>query len=419
MRKLQEIADDYSKVKNYVYAHYSGVGGFSKIYPGYTVQNEMKESGLREQLGLPSVYFYLAVFDALGDIKIQWTQTKGRVLTAIKEHQTLTEEEAHYLRFALKVNHCLDAILNYKPMKLEDAYQEKYDWLANQVDIGKADSYLRRQVRKHLHKLHTDRADGFSIAERAYRYADHGIYISIKQKRNRVFIPLTDNNQYDRQLYVKLYRESGRLEILVPVNVHIRNHDDYQNHVGISTGMFTMFTTDSGNFYGKDLGAYITEKVEWIRRQSVVYWNNKAENPGRKKYWNKKQKLDARMHTYINTELNRFLREEKPKVVYIPKLPPPGKAGYNKKYNHSINMWQRGYIKKRLNQKCEEQSIKIVEVFAKGIGTTCSGCQNSGEKQKGMFICPVCGLKIDYKVNAAINVKRRGMQQASPAVEGS
>ena len=69
MQKLQEIAEDYAAVKNYVYQRYGGIRSLSKLYPGYTVQNEMTRSGLREQLGLPSVYFYLAVFEALGGIK--------------------------------------------------------------------------------------------------------------------------------------------------------------------------------------------------------------------------------------------------------------------------------------------------------------------------------------------------------------
>ena len=68
MKKLEAIAADYQKVKRYVHQRYSGIGSLSKLYPGYTVQNEMTESGLRAELGLPSVYFYLAIFDALGAI---------------------------------------------------------------------------------------------------------------------------------------------------------------------------------------------------------------------------------------------------------------------------------------------------------------------------------------------------------------
>ena len=48
MGKLLEIAADCCKVKNYVYARYGGIGSLAKLYPGYTIQNEMTASGLRE-----------------------------------------------------------------------------------------------------------------------------------------------------------------------------------------------------------------------------------------------------------------------------------------------------------------------------------------------------------------------------------
>ena len=79
MTKLLEIAQDAKRVKNYVYERFGGIGGLAKLYPGYTVQNEMTGSGLRAELELPSVYFYLAIFDALGDIKSQWTRTKSKL----------------------------------------------------------------------------------------------------------------------------------------------------------------------------------------------------------------------------------------------------------------------------------------------------------------------------------------------------
>ena len=111
MEKLKEIAEDCRKVRNYVYEHYRGIGGLTKIYPGYTVQNEMTKSGLRESLRLPSVYFYLAIFDALGDIKSQWTRTKKNVEKNIRANQLLTPEDRHYLRFVMKQSRCFEAIL--------------------------------------------------------------------------------------------------------------------------------------------------------------------------------------------------------------------------------------------------------------------------------------------------------------------
>ena len=202
MQKLLEIAEDYKTVKNYVYHRFGGIGSLSKIYPGYTVQNEMTGSGLRTELAMPSVYFYLAVFEALGDIKSQWTRTKSKLLKLIGVNGNLTEEEKHYLRFLLKVNNAFDAVLNENQVRLPREIQKKYEELLARVDAEKMHRYLRRQVRKYHVKEHTEKAAGFSVAERAYRYADGGIYISTKEKRKRIFVPLTDRNQYQSQLYI-------------------------------------------------------------------------------------------------------------------------------------------------------------------------------------------------------------------------
>ena len=264
MTKLQAVARDYAKVKNYVYQRYAGITGLSKIYPGYTVQNEMTRSGLREELGLPSVYFYLAVFDALGEIKSQWTRTKSKISKLIGKNERFSEEEKHYLRFLLKINNSFEAVLNEKPIVLRKDIQEQYDRLVNEVDIKRLHHYLCRQVRKYHRKPHTDKTGGFSISERAYRYADHGIYISTKEKRKRIFILLTDSNQYRSQLYIKLFPKEGNLEIKVPVNVTVKEHSDFVNEIGLSAGMFTMLTTDQGHKYGEKLGAYQAEYTDWI-----------------------------------------------------------------------------------------------------------------------------------------------------------
>lgn len=179
MEKLREIAEDYRKVKNYVYARYGSIGSLSKLYPGYTVQNEMTASGLRSDLEMPSVYFYLAVFDALGDIKAQWSRTKSKILELVGKHEGLSPEEKHYLRFLMKVNNAFEAVLNEKEILLPKELQKKQEELASLVDTEKLHRYLCRQVRKYHDKQHTSAADGFALSEKAYRYGDHGIYISI------------------------------------------------------------------------------------------------------------------------------------------------------------------------------------------------------------------------------------------------
>ncbi len=408
MEKLTEIANDYCRVKNYVYARYGGIGSLSKLYPGYTVQNEMTRSGLRGELGMPSVYFNLAIFDALGDIKAQWTRTKSKLSRLIGQNENFLPEEKHYLRFLIKTANAFDAVLNQKAVNLPAEIMKKREELASAVDCEKLHRYLCRQVRKHEVRLHADAAAGFSVTERAYRYADHGIYISTKQNRKRVFVGLTDNNSYKNQLYIRLYPEEGRLEIRVPVNVTVRMHADYTRQVGVAFGMPCMLTTHEGNRYGERLGEYQNAYAEWLREQMSSYSRNRKDNPGRKKYLAQKQRLTEQLHNYINRELNLFLRKEKPQTVFIPKLPAMQAGKGDSRINHSVALWQRGYIRERLLLKCREQSVEATEVFAKGIGRTCSRCGEPGQRKEGFFHCERCGYRVEEKTNTAQNVLKRG-----------
>lgn len=409
MKKLLDIAKDYSRVKNYVYARYGGIASLPKIYPGYTVQNEMTASGLRTQLAMPSVYFYLAIFDALGDIKSQWTRTKSKVQKLVSQNENLSPQEKHYLRFVLKASNAFIAVLNQQQAVMPKEIQKRHEELAAQVDVSKMHRYLCRQVRKYHVKLHTEQALGFSLSERAYRYADHGIYISTKENRKRVFVPLTDNCQHKNQIYIKLHPDEGLIEIKAAVHAAVHAHADYTNHIGTAAGIFTMLTTDKGHCYGAELGKYQVEYAEWVRMQTVSYNRNRLDNPGRKKYHAQKKRLEERLHSYINQELNRFFREERPQAVYIVKLPKPQAGGVNRKINHSVSMWQRGYIRKRLAVKCREQSVEIVEVLGKDIGRECSCCGAAGDKKDGIFYCASCGYKEEEKTNTARNVLKRGM----------
>lgn len=408
MEKLLQIARDYRTVKNEVYARYGGIGGLSKLYPGYTVQNEMTRSGLRQRLEMPAVYFYLAIFEALADIKGQWAGTKSKVRQSVRENEGFTADEKHYLRFLLKTGDIFCEILQQTTAEVPQEIRKKQEELAASVDIEKLHRYLCRQVRKYHASPHTEQESGFAVAERAYRYADHGIYISTKEKRKRIFIPLTDNNRYSSQLTVRLFPEEARVELLVPVASAVTGHEDYRNVIGVSTGMYTMLTTHQGNSYGSELGSMQGEYADWVRMQTTSYNRNRKDNPGRKKYDARKRRYEEQLHSYINQELNRFFRTEKPQRIYVAKLPRPQAGGKNPKINHAVSMWQRGYIRKRLELKCREQSVELVEVLGNGISRECSRCGAQGSRGDGLFRCEACGYTVEEKTNAAQNVWKRG-----------
>lgn len=242
----------------------------------------MTESGLRGQLGLLSVYFYRAVFDALGDIKSQWTRTKNQVLSLIAKNERLNEAEKHYLRFTLKVSNAFETVLEPKKMQLPKELEKKYAEQEKQVDAEKLQKYLCRQVRKYHTKQHAEYADGFAVTERAYRYDEHGIYLAVKEKRKRIFITLTDSNAYQCQLYVKLLPKENNIEIKVPIQMSVRRCRDYQNIIGIAVGMKIMFTTDAGHTYGEQFGELSETYALWMREKMACRSKEKGNNTGRK-----------------------------------------------------------------------------------------------------------------------------------------
>ncbi len=411
MQKLLVIAEDYAKVKEYVYQRYGGIRGLSKLYPGYTVQNEMIKTGLREKMELPFVYFNMAVFDALSDLKGQWTRTKRAVLKNVNGNKNLTEEEKHFLRYVLKVSHAFEAVMNRVSVEeMPVDVQKQYGKLVAGLERQKLENYLNRQVRYCHKKLHSTATDGFSMTERAYRYADHGIYITTKEKRKRIFILLTDNNHYDRQIYVKLYPEKGDIELKVPIDVTVKKHANYRNCVGLSVGMRVMLVTDEGNRYGEQLDVYQEKYTSWIQEQTIKHSMNREYDKGRMKYQAKKKRMEEQLHSYINMELNRFLCVEQPRIVFFPKVSNQKVAGKNKKMKYAMTMWQRGYIRNRLIQKCRENAVEIVEVPGKDISKVCSQCGAYGLKKEGLFLCLNCGYQVDEKQNAAQNVKKRGQE---------
>lgn len=410
MDRLQEIAEDCCKVRNYVYGRYGGIRGLPKLYPGYTVQNEMTRSGLRESLGLPSVYFYLAMYDALGDIKSQWACTKKKVEKNIQAHDGLTLEDKHYLRFVMRQSQCFEMILTGRHIDLTQEWESSYQSVSVDVDTHKLNQYLRRQVRRHLVRPHTDVTSGFAVSPKGYRYANHGIYLSTKERRNRIFVPLTDNNCYSRQIYVRLCKEEGKVIINIPVRIRQRHPEGYGNLIGVAVGMQPMFVTDRGNIYGENYFEYQSVLTEYIQEKLAGHRRHAKNNPGMKKYNAGKARRENALHTYVNAEINRMLETEKPKVIYYPRLPDISKAGKSRKVNASINMWQRGFVKKRLIQKCHERSINFIEVFGKGISVNCCLCGAEGVKKEGSFRCMSCGLEMDEKQNTAKNVLKKGVE---------
>ena len=174
-------------------------------------------------------------------------------------------------------------------------------------------------------------------------------------------------------------------------------------------GMKVMFTADNGHTYGERIFDFHKDYTDWLRAEHTKHQKNVAANPGRKKYEAEKRRRENNLHSYINCEINRLLKEEKPCAVYIMKFPQGNKRYGERVTSYSINKWQRGYIRKQLMLKCREHAIEFVEVGGKGIADECSKCGAVGKRENGIFSC-VCGHSVAEKQNVAQNAKKRGWQ---------
>ena len=198
MEFLRGIASDYCKTKNYVYGRYSGVRNLNRLTPVYTVLNEMRHCGLREQLNLPAVYYELAIADAVADIKRSWGMVKNKIGERITANENLREDDRIYLRTVLKMNNVYASVLNHQE------YELPRNATGLDIDVKRLNNLLCRLTRRYLIQPATDNISSFRISPNGYTYKEGAIRIVCRVPRKRISIPLKDDRTFDRQIQVHI-----------------------------------------------------------------------------------------------------------------------------------------------------------------------------------------------------------------------
>lgn len=375
LNALYAVANDYMSIKNYVYEHYSGIGSLGKIDPGYTVQNEMTASGLRKRLNLTSVYFYRAIFDALQDIKMQWSRLRDKIRLLVMRNQNPSDLERQYVCWILKHPKLYTRVLQRKRTDLPPNFRNK------QLNAHRLHNLICRLTRRHKQpKCSADRCNSFSVTNRAYQYVDGGIRISTKVPNRRVFIPLTDKNQYDMQLLLKFDREN-RIVLHVPLEQRIKQNAVLEKQIEVRFGYGTMLHLANGNTYGDRLGEYLTQETQRLKQKNQcrqrLYMQSKLciehgdsrkalrimqNNLGQQKYSRQKRRADEAVKSYINSQINKMLQTEKPGMLIIPKREKIAYKMIPSELHAYLSRWLLGYIRRRLEYKCVQNNIQLVEM---------------------------------------------------------
>lgn len=416
---LKGIALDYSKVRNYVYGKYAGVHRVDSLTPVYGILNEMRHCGLREQLNFPAVYYELAVTDAVADIKRSWGIVKNKVGERITANENLSGDDRLYLRTVLKIGSVYAAVLNRREYEMPKNAKDL------SVDTKRLNNLLCRLTRKYLTVPQTKDDDWFRISPNGYSYREGEIRIVCRTPRKRISIPLKDERVFDRQIRIRIRDEDVVLS--VPAEVKIRSHDDYCHTIYAYIGRTDMITLSNGAVYGEKLEELTDPETERLalknrerRRMYQAFEENvkcgnerkakeiETNNLGRQKYQRQKEKEKSRITTFINAEINRMLRKEKPARIVITR---PVQKNKDKIYAKTTNRRQARsfdpYIRERLAYKCNVNSIELVEINAKGTGKICAECGAEGKRQGTEFICESCGVQTTIALNSAKNIKQK------------
>ena len=421
MEFLRWLVGAYAKVKKTIYERYSGIGNLGKLTPGYTVLNEMRTSGMRQELGLPVVYYELAILDALAAIKSRWGILRDTLKRLAAFHEGFTKEDRTYVYTILKWSSVYGAILR------GESYEEPNLVKNLPVNKPRLNNWLRRQTRKRLGKIQVMREAGFTISPKAgYSYKNGVMRIAGRQPRRRVEIPLRDGRQFSRQLHVEV--KEDYVVITAPVTKESALPKGWTNVIFVHIGNVDALTLSNGHVYGERLNKLTDAETERLDlknrlrnryrvagREALEKGNpDKAvaissHNLGMVKYQRQKERNRARTESFINAALNRMLSEEKPCRIVITHPVKVGKGSVPaKSAKRKLARSFRGFIRDRLQEKCEERSIELVRIPSKGTGLVCFVCGETGKTAVGnRFRCQHCGYEAAASLNGARNIEKK------------
>lgn len=419
MTFLRGIAADYCKVKNHVYGQYSGIKNLNNLTPVYNILNEMRHCGLREQLNLPAVYYELAIAEAVTNIKCSWGTVRNKISERITANENLSNDDRLYLRTVLKMNGVYAAILNHQE------YEMPRNAAALDIDVNRLNNLLRRLTRRYLTQPRTENTDSFRVSPNGYSYRDGALRIVCRIPRKRVSIPLRDNRTFDRQLQLQIRQKD--VVLAVPVETRVKKHQDYTNTVYIYIGSRNMFTLSNEHIYGEALEELTNPETERLanknrerRKMYTAYMQSteagdrkkavqiEANNLGKAKYDRQKERGRVRTTTFINSEINRMLRDEKPARIVITRPVTKNRTKiYAKSANRKLARNFNSYIRERLAYKCRIHSIELVEINSSHTGTVCFACGAKGKRQGKQFACEGCGLTTTIALNSAKNIQQK------------
>ena len=136
LKELKFIANQYKNVKNYVYSRFTGLNSIPLLGRERQIRDEWVKTKFAEQWKLPARYWKLALSEAMGNIKSQWSNIKRRIKERIKVNDNLSNEDRHYINYILKLDNYYHKVLTNQSFDVPKIFQNKklnYKYLNNLI----------------------------------------------------------------------------------------------------------------------------------------------------------------------------------------------------------------------------------------------------------------------------------------------
>jgi putative transposase len=121
-----------------------------------------------------------------------------------------------------------------------------------------------------------------------------------------------------------------------------------------------------------------------------------------------------RTQTFAQTVAKRLVEWAPSQVVLAferLQVPPPQQEQIRgRALRRRLALWQRGLIRRWVEQQAQERGLQVVEVNPAYTSQTCSQCGQRGRRRRHTFACPQCGYQEHADINAARNIRDRCTQ---------
>lgn len=257
----------------------------------------------------------------------------------------------------------------------------------------------------------TPRFDGKSITFDQRQFSlcksensfDFWVHLRCLGKKYILNLPLKNhkhNKKFSNWKQVKSCRvlrnnDKFKIELIYEKETSVINK--MKNELAIDAGINCLMSCSNGKQIGLELKKLITELNK--KQQKSKSWNHKLNQ----------------IHNYIHWCVNQLdwksisdLILENLKYIQI-----GTKQRINKTTRKLLSRWNLSLWHNVIEQKCEENCVKLHFVGPKYTSQTCPHCGNvdKGNRNGIFFKCTVCGHEANADLNAAINILNRFHQE--------